>query len=51
MNKKLNDILDCLGQMYTRERGVISAEIEYMLMIYFNNDTNKVNKILESWEK
>lgn len=49
MKTKLNDILECLKTMYKREGGIISAEIEYMLNIYFNNDTNKVNEILENW--
>lgn len=44
-----NDIIDCFGAMYERG-GVVSAEIEYLLMIMFNQDTNKVNEILDKWE-
>ena len=41
-------ILECFGVMYERG-GVVSAEIEYLLMILFNNDTDKVNAILDKW--
>ena len=43
------DILDCFGVMHERG-GVVSAEIEYLLMILFNKDTDKVNQILDKWE-
>lgn len=46
--KLTNEILDTLKQMYIREDGIISAEIEYILMLCLN-DTNKVNEILNSW--
>ena len=50
LNKKqYDDIVECFGVMYQRG-GVVSAEIEYLLMIMFNNDTNKVNQILDKWE-
>ena len=44
-----NDIIDCFGVMHERG-GVVSAEIEHLLMILFNKDTNKVNEILDKWE-
>lgn len=47
--KQYNDIIDCFGVMHERG-GVVSAEIEHLLMIMFNNNTEKVNKILEKWE-
>ena len=43
------EILDCFGVMHERG-GVVSAEIEYLLMILFNKDTDKVNQILDKWE-
>lgn len=46
--KQYEDILDCFGVMHERG-GVVSAEIEYLLMIMFNNDIDKVNQILEKW--
>ena len=47
--KQMDDILECFGVMHERG-GVVSAEIEYLLMILFNNDTAKVNEILNKWE-
>ena len=47
--KQYDDILDCFGVMHERG-GVVSAEIEHLLMILFNKDTDKVNAILEKWE-
>ena len=44
-----NDIIECFGVMHERG-GVVSAEIEHLLMILFNKDTDKVNAILEKWE-
>ena len=29
--------------------GVVYAEIEYLLMILFNKDTDKVNQVLDKW--
>ena len=46
--KQYNDIIECFGVMYERG-GVVSAEIEYLLMILFNKDTEKVNKVLDKW--
>ena len=47
--KQYNDIIECFGVMHERG-GVVSAEIEYLLMIIFNKDIDKVNAILEKWE-
>lgn len=47
--KQYDDIIECFGVMHERG-GVVSAEIEYLLMIIFNNDTDKVNEILNKWE-
>ena len=47
--KQYEDILECFGVMHERG-GVVSAEIEYLLMIIFNNDSDKVNEILNKWE-
>lgn len=47
--KQYDDIIECFGVMHERG-GVVSAEIEYLLMIIFNNDTDKVNAILDKWE-
>ena len=47
--KQYDDIIDCFGVMHERG-GVVSAEIEHLLMIMFNKDTDKVNAILEKWE-
>ena len=44
-----DDILECFGVMHERG-GVVSAEIEHLLMIIFNKDTDKVNAILDKWE-
>ena len=46
--KQYDDIIECFGVMNERG-GVVSAEIEYLLMILFNNDTDKVNAILDKW--
>ena len=46
--KQYDDILECFGVMHERG-GVVSAEIEHLLMIMFNNDTDKVNAILDKW--
>lgn len=47
-NEQMDQILECFGVMYERG-GVISAEVEYLLMIIFNKDTDKVNEILNKW--
>ena len=47
--KQYDDILECFREMHERG-GVVSAEIEYLLMILFNKDIDKVNAILETWE-
>lgn len=47
--KQYEDILECFGVMHERG-GVVSAEIEYLLMILFKNDTAKVNEILNKWD-
>ena len=46
--KQYNDMIECFGVMHERG-GVVSAEIEYLLMILFNNDTDKVNQVLDKW--
>lgn len=46
--KQYADIIECFGVMHERG-GVVSAEIEYLLMIIFNKDTDKVNAILDKW--
>ena len=46
--KQYDNIIECFGVMHERG-GVVSAEIEYLLMILFNNDTDKVNAILDTW--
>ena len=46
--KQWDDIIDCFGVMHERG-GVVSAEIEHLLMIIFNKDTDKVNEILNKW--
>ena len=46
--KQYDDIIDCFGVMHERG-GVVSAEIEHLLMILFNKDTDKVNQVLEKW--
>ena len=47
--KQYDDIIECFGVMHERG-GVVSAEIEHLLMILFNKDTDKVNEILNKWE-
>ena len=47
--KQYDDIIECFGVMHERG-GVVSAEIEHLLMILFNNDSDKVNQILDKWE-
>lgn len=49
MNTKL---LEHLINMYKNNlgAGIIAAEIEQALLIYFNNDTKKLNEILEQIE-
>ena len=47
--KQYDDIIECFGVMHERG-GVVSAEIEHLLMILFNNDTDKVNAILDQWD-
>ena len=47
--KQFDDIIDCYGVMHERG-GVVSAEIEHLLMILFNKDIDKVNQILAKWE-
>ena len=44
--KQFDDIVECFGVMHERG-GVVSAEIEHLLMILFNKDTDKVNDILD----
>ena len=44
-----DSIIECFGVMHERG-GLVSAEIEYLLMIIFNKDTGKVNEILNKWE-
>ena len=46
--KQYDDILECFGVMHERG-GVVSAEIEHLLMILFNKDTAKVNAVLDKW--
>ena len=46
--KQFDDIVECFGVMHERG-GVVSAEIEHLLMILFNKDTDKVNDILDKW--
>ena len=47
--KQYDDIIECFGVMHERG-GVVSAEIEHLLMIMFNKDTDKVNAVLDKWE-
>ena len=47
--KQYDDIIECFGVMHERG-GVVSAEIEYLLMILFDKDIDKVNEILNKWE-
>ena len=44
--KQYDDIIECFGVMHERG-GVVSAEIEHLLMIMFNKDTDKVNAVLD----
>ena len=46
--QQYEDIIECFGVMHERG-GVVSAEIEYLLMILFNQDIDKVNAILDKW--
>ena len=46
--KQYDDIIECFGVMHERG-GVVSAEIEHLLMIMFNKDTDKVNAVLDKW--
>ena len=46
--KQYDNIIECLGVMHERG-GVVSDEIEYLLMILYNNDIDKVNAILDKW--
>ena len=46
--KQYDDVIECFGVMHERG-GVVSAEIEYLLMILFNKDTDKVNQVLDKW--
>ena len=46
--QQYDDIIECFGVMHERG-GVVSAEIEYLLMILFNKDTDKVNQVLDKW--
>ena len=47
--KQYDSIIECFGVMHERG-GVVSAEIEYLLRIMFDNDTDKVNQVLDKWE-
>ena len=46
--KQYDDVIECFGVMHERG-GVVSAEIEYLLMILFNKDIEKVNQVLDKW--
>ena len=46
--KQLDQIFETFRIIHNRG-GVDSAEIEYLLMIMFNQNTNIVNQILEKW--
>ena len=46
--KQYDDIIECFGVMHERG-GVVSAEIEYLLMIMFNKDTDELNAVLDKW--
>ena len=48
--KQLDQLLETFQIIHNRG-GVDSAEIEYLLMIMYNNNTYIVNKILEKWNK
>ena len=47
--KQYADIMECFGVMHARG-GLVSAEIEYLLMILFNKDSDKINQVLDKWE-
>ena len=49
-NKQMDQILETFQTIHARG-GVDSAEIEYLLMIMYKNNTYIVNKILEKWNK
>lgn len=49
-NKQMDQILECFQSIHSRG-GVDSAEVEYLLMILYKNNTYIINKILEKWEK
>ena len=49
-NKQIKSILETFQIIHNRG-GVDSAEIEYLLMIMYNQNTNIVNQILEKWNK
>lgn len=49
-DKNLKSILECMESIHSRG-GVDSAEMEYILMLMFDNNTYIVNKILEKWSK
>ena len=47
-NKQIDQILETFQVMHNRG-GIDSAEIEYLLMIIYKQNTYIVNKILEKW--
>ena len=49
-NKQIKSILETFQIIHNRG-GVDSAEIEYLLMIMYNQNTRRVNQILEKWNK
>lgn len=49
-DKNLKSILKCMETIHNRG-GVDSAEMEYILMLMYDNNTDIVNKILEKWSK
>ena len=48
--KQIDQIMETFQTIHARG-GVDSAEVEYLLMIIYNNNTYIVNKILEKWNK
>ena len=48
--KQLDQLLETFQTIHNRG-GVDSAEVEYLLMIMYNQNTYIVNKILEKWNK
>lgn len=46
--KNLSEILEVMEHMHDRG-GVLSAEVEAILMLIYNDDA-KVNQILNEWE-